>query len=145
MQNVTFIIKVIKRFWKKITGLSELKVWVWCHLFRLLQERILRFTFIYKRDLYLHKHEKVIDITLRFWLSTFFVTNITSTLNKIQAFIDHLMMISGKPRRYQRWCILIKIKFDQHYPHCEKKNLRENDPDIHCSIWDVPEGSFRFF
>ena len=44
-----------------------------------------------KGILYLHKHEKVVETTLRFCLSKFCVTNITSTLNNIQPFADNVV------------------------------------------------------
>ena len=44
-----------------------------------------------KGILYLHKHEKLVETTLRFCLSKFCVTNITSTLNNIQPFADDVV------------------------------------------------------
>ena len=52
--------------------------------------------------MYLHKHEKVVETTLRFCLGKFCVTNISSTLHNIQPFRDDVVYKDPILSREQR-------------------------------------------
>ena len=97
LQNVTFIIKlkVIKSFWKKnkwFIGVKSSNTPATCS--GCLKKGVIKYGNLHlytKGILYLHKHEKVVETTLRFCLSKFCVANITSTLNNIQLLADDIV------------------------------------------------------